>query len=83
MARNAEVIKKGNENNTSLLRRFTRRVQSSNTLSSARKHRYFQRPLSSELTKQRRLEKLERKARIEWLVKLGKIGEKTDNRRRN
>ncbi|MEX1027091.1 MAG: 30S ribosomal protein S21 [Candidatus Paceibacterota bacterium] len=82
MAHNAEVIKKGNENNTSLLRRFTRRVQSSSVLSSARKHRYYQRPLSKQLTKQKRLEKLERRAKIEWLVKLGKIGEKTENRRR-
>ncbi|MEX0930092.1 MAG: hypothetical protein WDZ79_00270 [Candidatus Paceibacterota bacterium] len=82
MARNAEVIKKGNENSTSLLRRFTRRVQSSSALSAARKHRYFQRPLSRELTKQKKLDRLERRAKIEWLVKLGKIGEKNEGRRR-
>lgn len=79
MPQNVQVIKQGNENSTSLLRRFSRRVQRSSTLNQARKHRYFERSLSPQMKKQKKLKQLEKTARIKWLIKIGRV---TDKRNR-
>lgn len=76
MTQNAQVIKHGSENNASLLRRFSREVQGSGALQEVRKHRYYQKPLSKQLKKQKKLEHLKRAARIRWLVKLGFLPDK-------
>lgn len=76
MATNIEVQKNPNENSTSLIRRFTKRVQSSGVLPRVRDLRYRKRAPSKQLQKKRRLVRLDRKARYEELLKLGKITER-------
>jgi len=70
---NVEVNKNENETNASLIRRFTRRVQSSGVLQSARKKRFFARPLSPKVKKQQKLRYLRKKEKMQELAKLGKI----------
>ncbi len=76
MPQNVQVIKQGNENSTSLLRRFSRRVQRSSTLNLARQRRYFERSLSPQMKKQKKLKQLEKTGRIKWLIKIGRIADK-------
>lgn len=83
MAVNVEVEKKKNENNVSVIRRFTRRVQESGVMPKVRSLRYLTRDLSPGVRKAKRLKALEGKARIEELIKMGKISEiRTKKRRR-
>ena len=70
---NVEVQKNSNENNLSLLRRFTKRVQGSGVLPRVRSIRYKIREDSFYKRKKKTLEKLERKATLEEMIKLGKI----------
>lgn len=76
MTLNAQVAKSGNENNASLLRRFTKRVQGAGVQQEVRKRRYHQRRLSKQVKKENKLEKLRRAERIKWLVKLGEISDR-------
>ena len=55
MAINVEVTKNNNENTTSLIRRFTKRVQGSGILPRVRSVRYAQRPDSDFKKKQNTL----------------------------
>lgn len=80
MITNVEVEKAGSENNVSLIRRFTRKVQSSGILGRARSIRYNERPKSSYTKKKRALKTLTRRKEINRLIKLGKL---PDNRSRN
>jgi len=75
MATNVEISKSGSENNLSLLKKFTRKVQSSGVLKRARSIRYKARPLSEFKKKKATLKSLERKKQYQRLVKLGKIQE--------
>lgn len=72
---NVEVVKGPNENNISVLRRFTRRVQGSGILPKVRSKRYSDRNRSENVKKARTLTKLKRKAEVEELIKLGKMPE--------
>jgi hypothetical protein len=76
MTVNVEVQKNPNETTTSVIRRFTKRVQGSGILPRKRSLRYHKRTGSKLLTKKRRLISLKKKARYEELLKLGKITEK-------
>jgi ribosomal protein S21 len=76
---NVEVTKNNNENNSSLLRRFTKKVQASGILPRVRSIRYSGRTLSHYKTKVKTLESLKRKAEIMELVKLGKMPERMSN----
>ena len=68
-----EVTKNKNENNLSLLRRFSRRVQDSG-LGRAAKNRRFRTRLPSTLThKNQALKRLVKRKESERLKKLGKI----------
>ncbi len=73
---NVEVSRNANENNLSVLRRFTKRVQGSGVLPRVRGIRYAERVLSPYKTKMKTLESIKRKADIQELIKLGKMPEK-------
>ena len=73
---NLEVTRNANENNVSLIRRFTKKVQGSGILPRVRSIRYAQRDLSSYKVKMKTLASLSRKAEIQELIKLGKMPEK-------
>lgn len=77
MAINVEVVKTGTENNLSVLRRFTKRVQSSGILPKVRSLRYSERNPSPYTRKKRALKKINRRKEVDLLIKLGKMTEKT------
>ena len=79
---NIEISKNSNENNASILRRFTKKVQGSGILSRVRSIRYSNRKLSSYKTKMQKLSRLSRKADFDELVKMGKISEKPENQQK-
>jgi ribosomal protein S21 len=73
MATNVEVTKNGGENNLSVLRRFTKRVQGSGVLPRIRGRRYAKR-LSSEYTKKKMaLKKIGRQKEVSFAIKMGKM----------
>jgi len=67
-----EVKKNPNENNQSLLRRFSRRVQDSRILSTVKSKRYSKRKQSSLSKKKMALNKMSRRIEVNKLKKLGK-----------
>jgi len=81
MVVNVHVEKGTNENSLSLLKRFTRKVQSSGVLMDVRNSRYSERAPSEYTKKKRALKSLARRQRINELVKLGKLPEKRPNER--
>ncbi|MBI5138592.1 MAG: hypothetical protein HZA95_02215 [Candidatus Vogelbacteria bacterium] len=68
-----EVDRNQNENNASVIRRFTKRVQDSGILKRARSLRYAKRKPSSYAIKKSALTKIGRRTAYERLKKLGKI----------
>lgn len=82
MATNVEVEKKKNENNISLLKRFSRRVQGAGILPKVRSLRYDKRTPSENVRKAQKLESLKRKENVEELIKLGKMSQLRSRRRR-
>lgn len=77
----AEVKRTPSESSTSLLRRFTKRVQSADVLKKSRNNKYNERPLSAQKKKKNTLKKITKRKEIEHLKKLGKIKETTYGRR--
>ncbi len=78
-----EVKKREGESAESLLRRFTKRVQSSGVLLQAKRRRYYspkQSKLEAKETAARKSEIMEKK---EYLRKIGKLDEFIDPRRPN
>ena len=73
---NVEVTKNNNENNTAVLRRFTKRVQGAGILPRVRGIRYSARVLSSYKTKMKTLKTIKKREEIAKLIKLGKMVEK-------
>ncbi len=71
-----EVKKNPNENNASLLRRFSRRMIESGTIPKVKGQRYHERPMSKLSQKNVTLKKLVRRKDIDKLRKLRKIAEK-------
>jgi len=82
MATNVNVTRKENENNVSLIRRFTRKVQGSGVLPRVRSIRYSLRKPSSYVGKKRKLKSLAKKEEITQLIKLGKLPETYGQKRR-
>lgn len=74
---NVEIQRGTNENSLSLLKRFTRKVQSSGVLMDVRAGRYSERKPSEYVKKKRALKSLVRRTKIAELVKLGKLPDKT------
>lgn len=68
-----EVKKNPNENNTSVLRRFSRRMQESNIIQKVKGSRYNERKESKLKVKRSTLKRLVKRAANEKLRKLGKI----------
>jgi ribosomal protein S21 len=77
MAINAEVARTDDENNVSVLRRFTRRVQGSGVLNRVRGKRFFERTESHYKRKMHTLKKIEKRQEFQELVKLGKTKEQS------
>jgi len=73
MAINVEITKSGSDNNLSLIRKFTKRVQGSGILARLRGRRYSQRKISEYVKKKKTLKKLTERARIKELIKMGKM----------
>ncbi len=72
-----EIKKNANENNASVLRRFTRRVQETRLLQKVKSNRYAERPLSKLALKKGTLKRIARRKDTERLKKLGKFVERT------
>jgi ribosomal protein S21 len=72
MSTNVEVTKNPNENNASLIRRFTRRVQGSGILPRVRGNRYHEREMSKYKKKAGALKRIAKHIEVERLKKLGK-----------
>lgn len=79
---NIEVAKGPNENNLSVLRRFTKRVQAAGILPRVRSKRYSERFPSANTRKAKTVAYLKKKAEIAELVKAGKVAELTKFSRR-
>lgn len=77
----AEVKRQNNESTSNLLRRFTKRAQSTNALTVVRGKRYHERDLSELKKKRGALVRLDKREIYERLKKLGKTIE-TKGRRR-
>lgn len=73
MKTTVEVQKNINETPISLIRRFSRRVKSSNTLQKVRGNRFFLRKNSGLKTKARALNRIAKGKEYERLKKLGKV----------
>lgn len=82
MATNVVIEKKKNENNGSMLKRFTRKVQEAGVIPKLRSIRYDARDLSKNIRKAKRLKSLDKKAEIEHLIKMGKMSQIKTRRRR-
>ncbi len=83
MGINAEVQKSGSENSLSTIRKFSRRVQGTGLVKTARKQRYFERQKSKTVQKKRALKMLKRRAEYQRKVKEGKIIEREVRGSRN
>lgn len=69
---NVAVDKNSNENNTSLIRRFTKRVQESGVLRRVRGIRYTARKKSDYVKKKNTLKVIRKREKVEEYLKLGK-----------
>jgi hypothetical protein len=76
MATNVEVVKSGTENNLSLIRKFTKRVQGSGVLPRLRSIRYSKRSLSEYVKKKKALKRLSRQKVVSEAIKMGKMQDK-------
>lgn len=77
---NVEITKGNNENALGVLKRFTKKVQSTGVLPRVRSIRYAERKPSKYVKKKRALKSLARRAENAELIKLGKVQEKTSRR---
>lgn len=68
-----EIKKNPNENNASVLRRFSRKIQESNIIQKVKGSRYNERKESKLKIKKSTLKRLEKRKENEKLRKLGKI----------
>jgi len=80
MTVNVEMKRKDNENNASLLRRFTRAVQGTKLVRHIRDTRFFQREFSDNVRKKKRLKQLRKAEETKRLIKLGKVVDKSARR---
>jgi ribosomal protein S21 len=82
MALNVDIKKNKNENNLSMLKRFTRKVQESGVLQRVRSERYLERQKSENVRKAKKLVSLKKKESYDKLVKLGKVSSLRGKKRR-
>ncbi len=81
MATNVQVEKNNNESSANVIRRFTKRVQGAGIVQKVRKGRYFSRAKSSNVQREAKLKKLDKRVEYEKQIKLGKIQEFRGRRR--
>ncbi len=81
MATNVQVEKNTNESSANVIRRFTKRVQGAGIVPKVRGGRYFSRIKSRNVQREARLKKLEKRAVLEKLIRLGKAPEGRGRRR--
>lgn len=79
---NIEVTKGASENNLSVLRRFTKRVQAAGVLPKVRAKRYTQRTPSKNIKKAKTVAYLKKKEILMELIKMGKVNETNKKGRR-
>lgn len=72
---NVEIQRNGNENTAGVMRRFSRKIQSSGILRKVRGLRYHERTKSEAKTKKNALVRMERREKYQELLKLGRIVE--------
>ncbi len=72
---NIEVVKSSNENNLSVLRRFTKRVQAAGVLPRVRTKRYTLRVPSRNTRRAKTVAHIKKKEITNELIKLGKMVE--------
>ncbi len=72
---NIEVVKGPNENNLSVLRRFSKRVQASGVLPRVRMRRYSERTPSPNIRHTKTVAFLKKKEVVAELMKMGKVNE--------
>lgn len=70
---NIQVTKNQNENNMSLIRRFSRRVMEAGIIQKVKGKRYAERPESKLSQKNRALKRMAKRKEVERLKKLGKL----------
>ncbi len=68
-----EVQKNSNENNTNLMRRFSRKVQETGIIQKVKSKRYNTRPPSKLAIKEGALKRMARRKEYNKLFKLGKV----------
>ena len=73
MATNAEVSKNEGESAINLIRRFSKRVQGAGLIPRMRGRRYFARPKSALVRRKHTLKAIERREKVQELIKLGKL----------
>jgi ribosomal protein S21 len=78
---NVTIEKTATENNASVMRRFTKRVQSAGIVKKVRGDRYYSRDKSRTMRRKSTLKRLVKWEKIQELAKLGKLPEKTNKRR--
>ena len=79
---NVEIEKNPNENTSSVMRRFTKRMQSSGVLQRVRGLRYFDRAKSKATMKKGALRSIKRREEYTEQYKLGTLKKKKKGRRR-
>ena len=79
---NIEVTKGANENNLSVLRRFTKRVQAAGVLPQVRSKRYAERVPSKNTRRAKTIAYLKKKETISELIKMGKMSDVSRTSRR-
>jgi hypothetical protein len=72
MATNVEITKENKDNNMTVIKKFTRRVQEAGIIPRVKSIRYAERSLSSYVKKTKKLKSISNKEKFEELVKLGK-----------
>lgn len=77
MAVNAEVHKNETENDVTLIRRFSKRVQGVGLIQGLRKRRYHSRPKSSAVRRKQTLKAIARREHVQEQIKLGKMEVRT------
>jgi ribosomal protein S21 len=78
---NVEIQRNGNENTAGVMRRFSRKMQSSGVLKRVRSLRYFSRKKSGTKLKKDALVRIDRREKFQDLLKQGRVVETTRRRR--
>lgn len=80
MATNVKITKGKKDNNTNLIKKFTRKVQESGVIPRVKSIRYADRNMSAFVKKTKRLKSIKNKENYEELVKLGKKSPRVNRR---